>query len=488
MLSYPEVRLYIGGEWRRAAETMPVVNPADGAEIGRVPRAAAADLRDAVEAARRGFEAWRATAPAQRARIMLDAAALLRARVDEIAATMTLEQGKPIAQSRGEIHRACDIIEWDANEGRRLYGYQIPAEPGMTHTTFHEPIGVVAAFAPWNFPVSSPVRKVAGALAAGCSIILKAAEETPASAMLLAKAFEDAGLPPGVLNLVFGIPSEISEFLIADPAVRLVTFTGSVPVGKRLAALAGQHMKPAIMELGGHCPVVVCDDVDVEEVARLSADAKSRNAGQVCVAPTRFFVHERVYEPFIEAFSRHVSAMRMGNGLDPAVDIGPLANARRLRAMEELVADALARGARLHAGGSRHGGVGNFFPMTILSDLPDDARCMIEEPFGPLALVCPCASTGEAIRRANSLPFGLAAYGFTRNSDNVASMVAGMECGNLSINHFVASVAETPFGGVKDSGYGREGGVDGLRHYTTVKNVSHRTRPSWLAAARGVEA
>jgi len=483
MLNYPEVRLYISGEWRRTAETMPVVNPADNTEIGRFSRAGIEDLRDAVAASQQGFEVWRATAPAERARIMLAAAALLRERIDQIAAVMTLEQGKPVDQSRGEIWRACEILEWDANEGRRIYGYQIPAEPGMTHTTYHEPIGVVAAFAPWNFPVSSPMRKVAGALAAGCSIILKAAEETPASAMLLAKAFEDAGLPAGVLNLVFGVPSEISEYLIAQPAVRLVTFTGSVPVGKHLAGLAGQYMKPAIMELGGHCPVVVCEDVDVDEVAALSANAKTRNAGQVCVAPTRFFVHERIYEPFIAAFVRHVSTMRMGNGLDPATDIGPLANTRRLHAMEDLVADAVARGARLHAGGARQGEAGNFFPTTILSDLPDDARCMVEEPFGPLALICPYATIDQAIRRANSLPFGLAAYGFTRNSDNVASMVAGLECGNLSINHFVASVAETPFGGVKDSGYGREGGVDGLRHYTTVKNVSHRTRPAGVLPA-----
>lgn len=407
---------------------------------------------------------------------MLKAAELLRERVQEVAAIMTLEQGKPVEQSRLEVLRACDIIEWDANEGRRLYGHNIPAVPGMMHITVREPIGIVAAFSPWNFPVSSPARKIAGALAAGCSIIIKAAEETPASAMMLVRAFEDAGLPPGVLNLVFGIPNEISEFLIADSNIRLVTFTGSVSVGKALASLAGQHMKPAIMELGGHCPVIICDDVDVEEVARLSADAKSRNAGQVCVAPTRFFVSDRIHDQFVEAFARHVSEMRIGNGLDPEVDLGPLANSRRLHAMEEMVEDAVARGGRVVTGGARHGKEGNFFPMTILTDLPQDARCMVEEPFGPLALVCRSPSVDDSIRAANRLPLGLAAYGFSKNTDNVTAMIVGLECGNLSINHYVASLAETPFGGVKDSGYGREGGGEGLQYYTTVKNVSHLTR------------
>lgn len=478
--NYLEIALYIDGQWRKTADTSAVVNPADETVIGQVPRATTEDLESAVEAARRGFRVWRATAPEKRARIMIRASALLRERIEQIATVMTLEQGKPLEQSRSEVRRACDIIEWDANEGRRVYGRQIPAGPGMLHLALREPMGVVAAFSPWNFPISSPARKVGGALASGCSIILKAAEETPASAMLLVQAFEDAGLPPGVLNLVFGVPNEISSFLIAHQDVRLVTFTGSVPVGKSLASLAGRYMKPVIMELGGHCPVFVCEDVDVEEVARQAAESKSRNAGQVCVAPTRFFVHESIHDRFVEALARHMSSMRIGDGLDPEVELGPLANSRRLVAMEELVEDAVANGGRVVAGGSRCGGPGYFYPMTVLSDLPDTARCMIEEPFGPLALVCRFSSLEDAIHRANSLPFGLAAYGFTNNADHVSTMVSNVECGNLSINHFVASVAETPFGGVKDSGHGREGGIEGLQCYTTVKNVSHLTRPARL--------
>jgi succinate-semialdehyde dehydrogenase/glutarate-semialdehyde dehydrogenase len=476
--SYPDVPLFIDGKWRSTARTLDVINPADESVIGQVAHASRTDLDEAVAAARRAFAAWRITSPEKRGRIMLDAAARIRQQEERIATVMTLEQGKPIEQSRQEIRRACDIIEWDANEGRRVYGRQIPAEFGMTHLALREPIGVVAAFSPWNFPISSPARKLAGALASGCTIVLKASEETPASAMLMVRAFEEAGLPAGVINLVYGNPAEISSHLIAHPDVRLLTFTGSVPVGRSLASLAGQHLKPAIMELGGHGPVFVCDDVDVEEVAQRSAFIKSRNAGQVCVAPTRWFVHERIHADFVEALGRCVSSMRMGNGLDPETEIGPLANARRLQVMDQLVGDAAQQGARVVTGGKRHGDAGFFYPLTVLADVPDEARCMSEEPFGPVALVNSFRSLEQAIQRANSLPLGLAAYGFTNDADHVATMTANVECGNLSINHFVASVAETPFGGVKDSGYGREGGIEGLQAYMVVKNVSHLTRPT----------
>ena len=475
---YPDVALFIGGQWRHTEKSLDVINPADETVLGKVAHATLADLDDAVAAARRGFAAWRTTAPDKRARVMLDAASIIRKEIEEIAVLMTLEQGKPIEQSRLEIQRASDIIEWDANEGRRMYGRQIPAEFGMTHLALREPAGVVAAFSPWNFPISSPARKLAGAVAAGCAIILKASEETPASAMRLVRAFEQAGLPAGVINLVYGDPAEISTYLIAHRDVRLVTFTGSVPVGRTLASLAGQHLKPSIMELGGHGPVFVCEDVDVEDVAKRSAFIKSRNAGQVCVAPTRFFVHRSVHERFVEAFARHAGAMRLGDGLDPRTELGPLANARRLQFTAQLVDDARTRGARVASGGERPGGAGYFYPLTVLADVPEDARCMREEPFGPLALVNSVASLDEAIQKANSLPFGLAAYGFTHNADHVATMTSNVECGNLSINHYVASVAETPFGGVKDSGYGREGGTEGLQCYSVVKTISHLTRPS----------
>lgn len=474
MAEYPQLKLLIGGAWR-ARSGAPVLNPADEGVLGEVPHATREDLADAVSAAEAGFHVWKRTSPARRAEIILKAAGLMRQRVEELAVVMTLEQGKPIAQSRLEVLRACDIIEWDANEGRRVYGRVIPSEPGMRHTVLRQPIGPVAAFSPWNFPVSSPSRKVAGALSAGCSIILKASEETPGGAYQIARAFTDAGLPAGVLNLVFGNPAEISDYLIPAPAIRLVTFTGSIPVGKRLAAMAGAHMKPAIMELGGHAPVIVCDDVEPAAAAAAAVMGKSRNAGQVCVSPTRWFVEEKIYEPFARAFAEKAAALKIGNGLDPANQMGPLANVRRVEAMDELVADAKGKGARVLAGGARLANRGYYFPLTVLADLPDDARAMREEPFGPLALVNPVRNVEEAIAKANALPYGLAAYAFTNSARKAEQLADGVEVGNLSINHYVASLAETPFGGVKDSGYGREGGVEGLTHYTVVKNVSHLT-------------
>lgn len=474
MAKYPKLQLYIGGEWK-SRDGQPVINPADETVLGALPHATKQDLADAVAAAEQGFKVWSRMSPAKRCEIIMKAVAIVRSRVEEMAVTMTLEQGKPIGQSRLEVQRATDIIEWDANEGRRAYGRIIPSEPGMRHTVLRQPIGPVAAFSPWNFPVSSPSRKVGGALSAGCSIILKASEETPGGAVELVRCFADAGVPPGVLNLVFGKPSDISEYLIPHPSIRLVTFTGSIPVGKKLAAMAGQHMKPAIMELGGHAPVIVCEDVDPVATAATSVTGKTRNAGQVCVSPTRWFVEERIYDKFAAAFAEKAKALKIGDGLDPANQMGPLANSRRIEAMAEFVADATAKGAKVLSGGARIGNRGYYWPLTVLADVPDDARAMREEPFGPLALVNRVKNVDEAIARANELPYGLAAYAFTNSAKNVDRLADGVEVGNLSINHFVASIAETPFGGVKDSGYGREGGSEGLTHYTVVKNVSHLT-------------
>jgi succinate-semialdehyde dehydrogenase/glutarate-semialdehyde dehydrogenase len=472
MASYPELQLFVAGEWK-SRDGAPVINPADESILGTVPHATRADLDAALTSAEEGFQVWRRTLPTKRAEIILKAAGLCHERVEGMAVAMTLEQGKPIAQSRLEILRGCDIIEWDATEGRRVYGRVIPSAPGMRNTVLRQPIGVVAAFSPWNFPMSSPARKVAGALSSGCAIILKASEETPAGAVQLVRAFADAGLPPGVLNLVFGTPSEISEYLIPQPAVRLVTFTGSIPVGKHLAAMAGRHMKPAIMELGGHAPVIVCDDADPESAAATSATGKSHNSGQVCISPTRFFVQEAIYDRFTTVFGERAAALKIGDGLDPTNQMGPLANDRRLAAMENLVADARQKGARVVTGGSRIGNRGYFYPLTVLADIPDDARAMREEPFGPLALLSPVKTLDEAIDKANSLPYGLAAYAFTNSARNVDRLAEGVEVGNLSINHLTASFAETPFGGLKDSGYGREGGTEGLECYTVAKNVSH---------------
>jgi succinate-semialdehyde dehydrogenase / glutarate-semialdehyde dehydrogenase len=472
MTSYPEIRMLIGDTWR-SAPGAPIINPSDETTIGTVPMATVADLDDALAAAQRGFQVWRRTPPAQRADIMLRAIALLRERVEPIAHAIAMEQGKTLAQARAEVLRGCDLMSWDANEGKRLYGRVIPAEPGMRHTVIREPIGVIAAFTPWNFPMSSPARKVGGALAAGCSIILKAAEETPAGAMLMAQAFLDAGLPPGVFNLVFGDPAMISAHLIASSVVRGITFTGSTPVGKHLAGLAAQQMKPAILELGGHAPVIVCEDADPDAAALACVKGKLNNAGQVCVSPTRFFVHRNVYDAFVSAFSTYGSAIRAGHALEQGNDIGPVASARRLHALQALVRDAVERGARVLCGGKRASGAGFVFPFTALADVPADARAMHEEPFGPLCLIAPVDSLDEAIERANALPFGLAGYAFTRSAANAYRLGDALEVGNLAINHLVSAVSETPFGGVKDSGYGREGGVEGLECYTHVKSISH---------------
>jgi succinate-semialdehyde dehydrogenase/glutarate-semialdehyde dehydrogenase len=475
MSGYPAVRLLIGGEWKETTKVGDIINPADETTIGTFPHADISDLDSAVKAAVGGFRIWRDYGPNKRAEIMFRVVELVRERADTIAATITLEQGKTLGESELEIARACSILEWEAQEGRRVYGRIIPAEPNMHYHVLRQPIGVVAAFTPWNYPFTSPARKIAAALAAGCSIIIKASEETPGSAVLLAQAFMDAGLPPGVLNLVFGVPSHISEYLIPRPEIRFVTFTGSVPVGKRLAEIAGRHMKPVTMELGGHAPALICRDVDVRNVANVSVLAKSRNAGQVCVAPTRFFVEKPIFDEFVDAAKERAEAIRIGDGFNPVSEMGPLASSRRVDAIERLVADAVDRGARLHSGGARIGNRGFFYPVSVLTDVPDDAIVMNEEPFGPLMLVNQVADLGDAIERANALPYGLSAYAFTRSADNVALLSKNLECGSLSINHYVSSVAETPFGGVKDSGYGREGGIEGLEQYKTVKLVSHLT-------------
>jgi succinate-semialdehyde dehydrogenase / glutarate-semialdehyde dehydrogenase len=473
MSQYVEPRLYIAGEWRASSESLPVLNPADEREIGRVPVATRSDLDAALSAAADGFKVWSRTSPAMRAAVILKAAALMRERIEEIAYSITLEHGKPIAQARAEVIRGCEFFEWDAAEGLRTYGRVIPSARGIRYIVLHQPIGMVAAFSPWNFPMSQPSRKIGGALAAGCSIILKAAEETPAGAIHIARAFHDAGLPSGVFNLVFGVPSEISSYLIPQEQTRLIAFTGSTAVGKHLTEIAARHMKPVLMELGGHAPVIVCDDVDPVATGILSAMRKARNAGQVCTSPTRFYVLKPLFDAFTKAFVEQALTVKLGDGFDPSTQMGPLANHRRIEALERLVADARKKGARVLAGGERLGGRGYYFPVTVLAELPDDARAMREEPFGPLALINPVSSLEEAIQKANELPFGLAAYAFTNSARNVDQLTEGVETGNLSINTLEASVAETPFGGVKDSGYGREGGAEGLSHYTIVKNVSH---------------
>lgn len=473
MNAYPETRMLIGGEWR-SDDVRPVYNPFDEAEIGARPHANTTDLADAVSAAEDGLRAWGNLGPEGREAIMVAAARLLRERSADIARTISLEGGKPVAEATAETLRAADIIEWDGHEGRRLYGRIIPGPIGIHNAVYRQPIGVVAAFTPWNFPISSPSRKVGGALGAGCSIVLKAAEDTPGGAFELVRAFVDAGLPAGVINLIYGDPPSISEYLIPQPEVRLVTFTGSVPVGKHLAALAGQHMKPVIMELGGHAPVFVSSTADLQLAVEMSIIGKSMNAGQVCVSPTRFFVEDSVYDDFAELLTKRAQDVRVGSGQDAATTMGPLINARRVEAVEKLVDDAVDTGARLLTGGHRLGGRGFGYPLTIMGEVPDHARAMQEEPFGPLALLTRVSGVDEAITRANSVPYGLAGYGFTESARDIAALTERLEVGVLAINHLVISVPEAPYGGIKDSGYGREGGTEGLGCYTVSKNVLTR--------------
>ncbi len=475
---YPELKLFIGGEWRKSTRDMSVVNPATEEELGRLPVAAKSDLDDALEAAEKGFRIWSRTSPRERADTILRAAKLMRDRQEEIARSIALELGKPLAQARLEVIRGAEFFEWDAGEAMRTYGRIIPAARGHKFAVHHQPIGVVAAFSPWNFPMSQPARKIAGALASGCSIILKAAEETPAGAIHIARAFQDAGLPPGVLNLVFGNPAEISGYLIPQDMVRLVAFTGSTVVGRHLTTLASENMTSVLMELGGHAPVIVCEDTDPQEAATFGAIRKLRNSGQVCTSPTRFFVHESIFDEFAATFTARAAATIVGNPVDDGVEMGPTANDRRVPVLTDLVEDARAKGAKVATGGAREGNKGFFFQPTVLLNVPEDARIMQEEPFGPIAVINPVASLDAAISQANSVPYGLAGYAFTNRADYIDRMIDEVEVGNLSINTLEASMPETPFGGVKSSGYGREGGSEGLDNYMTVKHVWHSVKIS----------
>lgn len=472
---YPDVLLYIGGNWTAGARgrTLDVINPATEEPVGTVASAEAADLEDAAVSAAAGFKVWRGMSAYERGKILHRAADLLRARVAPIARLLTLEEGKPIREAEAEVIGSADIIDWFAEEGRRAYGRVVPARgPDILQTVRKEPVGPVAAFTPWNFPVHLSIRKLAAALAAGCSVILKGAEETPASCAAIAQAFADSGLPAGVLNLVFGDPAEISDFLIAHEAVRKISFTGSTAVGKHLAAQAGRHMKPFTMELGGHAPVVVFEDADLDCAVSTMCAQKFRNAGQICAAPTRFLIQQPVYAAFVERLSSAAMSLRVGDGLDPRSTMGPLANERRLAAMERFVADATARGARLHAGGSRIGNRGYFFAPTVLGDVPVEAEVMNEEPFGPIALCRPFADLDAAVAEANRLRYGLAAYAFSRSQSTVQAIGAALECGMISINHYGLTLPETPFGGVKDSGIGSEGGSEGMESYMVTKFIT----------------
>ncbi len=473
--TYGDVLLHIDGRWRPGSEraTRDVHNPATGQRIGRVACASDIDLAQAVQSARRAFPGWRDTSAMQRRRILHQAAQLLRQRIDAIATVLTLEQGKPLAEAKAEVNMAAEIIEWFADEGVRVHGRVVPARmPGVDQRVLKHPIGVVAAFTPWNFPVNQAVRKLAAALATGCTIVLKAAEETPASPAELVRAFVDAGLPVGVINLIYGEPAQISQYLIAHPAVAKISFTGSTAVGKQLAALAGQHMKRVTMELGGHAPVIVAADADPVAAAKTIAVAKFRNAGQVCACPTRFLVHRSIQDRFTATIADYAQGLHVGDGMDAASQMGPLANPRRRAAMQEICADASAHGGRLVTGGQPIAGPGNFFQPTVISDASLDSALWNEEPFGPVAAIRSFETLDQAIAEANRLPYGLAAYAFSAHAPTIHRLSQELEAGMVWINHAAPAWPEMPMGGVKDSGFGSEGGAEALEPYLITKAIS----------------
>jgi succinate-semialdehyde dehydrogenase/glutarate-semialdehyde dehydrogenase len=472
---YPDVSLYIDGAWSNGASgrTIPVLNPATAEPVGKVAHAERDDLDRALAAAERGFKAWSKVSAFDRYKIMRKAGDNLRGRADEIGKIMTQEQGKPLIQAKMEVLAGADIIDWFSEEGRRAYGRVVPGRvEGVYQLVIKEPVGPVAAFTPWNFPVNQAVRKISIALAAGCSIIIKGPEETPGSCAELVRAYADAGVPKGVINLVFGVPSEVSEYLIPHPVIRKISFTGSTAVGKHLAMLAGKHMKRVTMELGGHAPAIVFEDADIDAAAKLLSVNKYRNSGQVCVSPTRLLVHEPVYRSFLDKFIAATKTVRVGDGMDEKTQMGPLANARRVEAMEMFVADAVNKGAKVETGGKRIGNKGFFFEPTVLTDVPLDARIMNEEPFGPVAVVAPFKDFDGVVKEANRLPYGLAAYAYTRSAKTAAAIGSAIESGMVSINHHGLALPEVPFGGVKDSGYGSEGGSEAIEGYLNTKFIS----------------
>ena len=473
---YENLDLYIDGKFTKgdSGVTSDVMNPSKDSVLAKLPHAKKAELDAALAAADKAFKSWKRVSAFERAKILRKAADLVRARADDIAKVLTQEQGKVLIEARLEVQGAADIIDWFADEGRRAYGRIIPARAdGVRNMVIMEPVGPVAGFAPWNFPVTQAVRKISAALAAGCSIIIKCPEETPGSPIGLVRCFHDAGVPAGVINLVYGTPAEISEYLIPSPVIRKISFTGSVPVGKHLNALAASHMKRATMELGGHAPVLVFDDVDTDQVSKLMAGMKYRNAGQVCISPTRFFLHEKIYDKFVSNFTDIAKNLKVGDGLDPETKMGPLANPRRISAIEGFIQDAQEKGAKVATGGKRIGNQGNFFEPTVLTDVPESARILNEEPFGPVAVMMRFKDTDEMLTRANRLPYGLASYAFTHNA-KVATQVADvLDHGMVTINHHGLALPEVPFGGIKDSGFGFEGGTEGLLVYMTAKFVSH---------------
>ena len=467
-----DLALFINGSWKigEGRDLFPVVDPASGETIAEVPLASPADLDEALAAAERGFALWKATPAEQRAAVLTKAAGLLRERADGIARILTMEQGKPLAEARGEVLSSAGLFDWCAAEASRIYGRVLVRPTGQRALVTKQPVGPVAAFSPWNFPIYLLAKKLGPALATGCSVIAKPPEETPGCTGALVRCLLDAGLPADVVQLVHGVPDAVSRHLLASPMIRKVSFTGSVPVGKHLMRLAADGLKRVTMELGGHAPVLVFDDCDLEKTLDMVVPQKFRNAGQVCVSPTRFYVQQGIYDRFVEGFAARAAKVKTGHGLDGETNMGPLANVRRPAAIEALVADAAAKGARVMTGGERGQG-GFFFQPTLLADVPDSADIMANEPFGPVAVAAPFSDLDDAIAKANHLPYGLAAFAFTEQLRRANLLGDALECGMVGINTFAISVPDSPFGGVKDSGFGSEGGVEGMESYLVTKTI-----------------
>ncbi|KAG4081030.1 hypothetical protein HA402_010201 [Bradysia odoriphaga] len=473
---YGQLALYIDGEFisGEGRKTQNVINPSTLEVLGQLPHANQADLDRALEAAQRAFQTWKHSSPMERSAILRKVATLSRERAQEIGRNMTLDQGKPLAEAVGEINSCAEHADWHAEECRRIYGRVIlPRNPDVRQIVVRDPIGVCAAFTPWNFPYNQAIRKIAAAIGAGCTVILKGPEDSPSAVMAIARMFHDAGLPKGCLNIVWGEPAMISDYLIRSPIVRKVSFTGSVPVGKHLAALAGAHMKRVTMELGGHSPVLVFDDADIDHAAEMLAKFKVRNAGQVCVSPTRFYVQNGAYEQFLARFTEVLKGIKIGDGLEAGTQMGPLAHERRVPTMNKFVDDAKKHGGKVVLGGEPLDRKGFFFAPTIVTELPDDSMLMTEEPFGPIAPVVRFTDTDEVLRRANSLPFGLSSYVFTNSLKTATKVSNALEAGMVNINHFGSALAETPFGGIKDSGIGSEGGQETFDGYLVTKFITH---------------
>lgn len=476
-------KMFIDGQWCEAADgrTYGVINPATEEVIADIAYGKRADAKRALQAAHKALPGWMKLTAWDRAKVLKKTAELMRDRADAMARTLTMEQGKPIAEAKAEILHSADTFEWFAEEGKRAYGQVIPnSAPGKRHMTLKHPVGVVGAISPWNFPITLQSRKIAPALAAGCTIVCKPASQTPLSLVMLFEIMVEAGLPKGVANLVMGPAQEIADEFLENPVCRKISFTGSTEVGKQLMRGAADQVKRLSLELGGHAPFIVFPDADPEAGAKIAVTGKFRNNGQVCIAPSRFYVHKDVQKKFTEATVEFARALKLGNGLEPGVEIGPMFEERAMEQTLDLVQDATKRGAKLLTGGKRSDRFekGYFFEPTVLSNLTADTKMLVEEPFAPVMPLLDFSKLDEVIEQANNTRYGLAAYVFTNDLTFAMRLAEGLEAGIIGVNDPVPATPQCPFGGMKESGMGRELGHEGLEAYLETKYVSIKLRDS----------